>query len=264
MKRRAFLASGLATAACAHGEPVRLDPATAAGTIPIEPDLEGREIVERAHAAAGGQTWVRPRTLHLLGEGVFYTMNGTERHERYEMWRVYPEQLGAAHAANGRVRIQSWRDGETAILLAFDGSQSYTAAGPQPASEADRQWSENFGFGVIRYALDEGFGIGRMPDDIVDGRASFIVRVTDPQGQQTVFSIAQDDYAILRVGFATQRGWHERTYSDFFRRPGVSWVQPGRIRLTYNGAKQNEIFWRDFALNEDMPEALFVIAAPAQ
>jgi hypothetical protein len=264
MKRRTFLTAALATMGCTHAEAVRLDPTGTPGTIPIEPNLDGREIVARAHAAAGGASWVRPRTLHLIGEGVFYSINGTERHERYEMWRVYPAQLGAAHAANGRVRIQSWRDGETALLLAFDGERSYTAAGPQPQSEADWQWSENFGFGVIRYALQDGFLVGRMPDDIVDGHAAYVVRVTDPQGQQTVFSIAQEDFAILRVGFATPRGWHERTYSDFFRRGGVSWVQPGRIRLTYNGVKQNEIFWHDFVLNEDMPESMFVIGAPAQ
>lgn len=264
MRRRAFLACAFATAACAHAAPMRLDPATAPGTIAANPALDGREIVARAHAAAGGETWVRPRTLHLIGEGVFYSTNGMERHERYEMWRVYPPDPGAAHAANGRVRIQSWRGGETAILLAFDGERSYTAAGPQPQSEADQQWSDNFGFGVIRYALDEGFRVERVPDDLIDGRPAYVVRIADPQGQQTLFSIAQDDYAVLRVGFATPRGWHERTYSDFFRRPGVSWVQPGRVRLTYNGVKQNEIFWRDFVLNGEMPEDLFVIQAPAQ
>lgn len=257
---RIVLAAVALLSACASATGLsRLDPATAPGAIPINETLDARDIIARAHEAAGGQTWARPRTLHLIGEGVFYSSNGTERHERYEMWRVYPAEVGAAHAANGKVRIQSWRNGETAILLAFDGERSYTAAGPQPQSEADQQWSENFGFGVIRYALDEGFRVGRMPDDLVDGRAAYVVRVTDPQGQQTVFSIAQDDYAVLRVGFATPRGWHERTYSDFYRRPGVSWVQPGRIRLTYNGVKQNEIFWYDFVLNEEMPDDLFVV-----
>ena len=138
------------------------------------------------------------------------------------------------------------------------------ASGPPPPSEADQQWSENFGFGVIRYALDDGFSLARMPDDVVDGRSAYVVRITDPQGRQTLFSIAHDDYAILRVGFATPRGWHERTYSDFFRRPGADWVQPGRIRLTYNGVKQNEIFWREFTLNSDLPDSLFVIEAADQ
>jgi hypothetical protein len=96
------------------------------------------------------------------------------------------------------------------------------------------------------------------------GRTWQRVRVTDPENQQTIFSIARDDYSVLRVGFVTPRGWHERTYSNFYRRPGVSWAQPGRIRLTYNGVKQNEIFWHDFVLNEEIPEELFVIEAPAQ
>jgi hypothetical protein len=65
------------------------------------------------------------------------------------------------------------------------------------------------------------------------------------------------DYAVLSVGFATPRGWHERIYSNFYQKPGLSWVQPGRIRLYYNGVKQNEIVWRDFKLNEAMPDGLF-------
>jgi hypothetical protein len=256
----------LALGGCAHAQtpPGPATPESVVGALPVEADLDARDIIARAYAAAGGDTWVHPRTLHMIGEGVFYSVNGVERHERYEMWRVYPEDKSAAHAADGRVRIQSWRGGEPGILLAFDGERSYTAAGPQPPSEADRQWAENFGFGVIRYALEDGYQVARMPDDLVDGRPVFVVRVRDPQGQDTLFSIAQDNAQVVRVGFATPRGWHERIYSEFFTRPGVSWVQPGRVRLTYNGVKQNEIFWHDFRVNEGMPDSLFVVEAPAQ
>jgi hypothetical protein len=98
-----------------------------------------------------------------------------------------------------------------------------------------------------------------LPDDSVDGRKAYVVRIIDPSGQMTLFSIAQDDYAILRVGFDTTRGWHERLYSNFFRKPGISWVQPGLVRLYYDGVKQNEIIWTDFELNQPMPDDLFVV-----
>ena len=81
--------------------------------------------------------------------------------------------------------------------------------------------------------------------------------MTDPTGAKTLFGISRADYAVLSVGFATPRGWHERIYSNFYQKPGLSWVQPGRIRLYYNGVKQNEIVWRDFKLNEPMADGLF-------
>jgi hypothetical protein len=250
----------LSLTACAAS--THVSPERAPGALAQQAALDGRVIVERAHKAAGGEAWSRPRTLHMVGEAVFYEREGEVRHERYEMWRVFPSMRSAAHAADGRVRIESWRNGQRALLLTFDGARSYTAAGPQPASEADAQWSENFGFGVIRYALMEGFSVARMPDDLVDGRPVFVVRVTDPAGQRTLFSIAQDDFLILRVGFVTPRGWHERTYSDFFKREDSPWMQPGRVRLTYNGVKQNEVFWRTFTLGEEMSQSLFVVDAP--
>lgn len=226
--------------------------------------LSAREIVARAQAAAGGETWIHPRTLLMRGHAVFYTPQGPERHERYEMWRVYPAAKGAAHAADGKVRIESWHQGRRVRLVTFDGVRSYTLDGPQPPSEADKQWSENFGFGVIRFALEPGFRQERLPDEVVEGRPVRVVRITDPSGQATTFSMAKDDDAILRLGFDTPRGWHERLYSDFFRKPGVSWVQPGRVRLYYGGVIQNEIFWTDFELDRPMPDELFVVPPPAK
>ncbi|MGA1384448.1 MAG: hypothetical protein ACO32S_06030 [Steroidobacteraceae bacterium] len=230
----------------------------AAGATESDP-LSAREIVARAQQAAGGETWIRPRSALMKGHAVFYTPGGVERHERYDMWRVYPSQKGVAHAADGKVRIESWYKGQRVRLLTFDGERSYTAAGPQPPSDADKQWSENFGFGVIRFAIDPGFRQERLPDDSVDGRAVYVVRIIDPSQQVTLFSIAKDDYAILRLGFDTTRGWHERLYSNFFRKPGISWVQPGLVRLYYDGVKQNEIIWTDFELNQPMSDDLFVV-----
>jgi hypothetical protein len=263
--RAAILCLALAAVAGCASVPPAIAPvagASFAGQLPVNPQMSARAIVEAAHAAAGGDVWVNPRSLHLVGEAVFFTPAGPVRHERYEMWRVYPDAKAAAHAADGKVRIQSWRDGQTALLLAFDGERSYTAAGLQPPSDADRQWSENFGFGVIRSSLDDGFTLTRGPDDLVDGRPAHVITVTDPARGATVFAIDAATYAVTRVGFMTPRGWHERTYSDFYTVPGSPWVQPGRIRLTYNGIKQNEIIWRSFTVNPVLDDGLFVVAGP--
>ena len=86
---------------------------------------------------------------------------------------------------------------------------------------------------AIRFALEPGFRQERLADDTVEGRAVHVVRVTDPSGQATTFSMAKDDFAILRLGFETARGWHERLYSDFFRKPGV----PEAINLQPAGSQ---------------------------
>lgn len=226
---------------------------------PAHPELSAKDILARAHEAAGGETWRRPKSLFMKGYAVFYRGAEATTYDDYRMWRVYPSWKGDAHRADGKVRIEGRTDGRTALLIAFDGETTYDMKGPVADQTANAQWAENFGFGAIRYGLDEGWGAKRLPDDIVDGRPAHMIELQDPAGGVTRFGIAADDFAILYVGFDTPRGWHERRYSDFFSRPGASWVQPGRVRLFYDGVKQNEVLWTDFELNRDMDDALFVV-----
>ncbi len=229
-----------------------------------EPEtLSARDIVARAHTAAGGATWKRPRSLYMSGYGLFYTGDAVRRHESHRMWRVYADDKRTAHAADGKVRIDSIHAGDIAFQIAFDGATTYDQNGPIAGASDSRRWQASFGFGVIRFALDPGFSVERMPDDSVDGHATYTVRVTDPGGGKTLFGIARDDYRIRRLGFDTPRGWHERVYSNFFTNPDVDWVQPGRVRLYYDGIKSNEIIWTQFQLNEDIDPALFVLPATA-
>jgi hypothetical protein len=229
--------------------------------VQINPELSARDIVERATLAAGGETWRRPKTLYLRGYAIFYDGGQARIHERHEMWRVYPDFKPNAHGADGKVRIDSYRDGALVTQLAFDGERTWTQDGVQPPSAADRQWSENFGFGVIRFALDDGYRLERLMDEWVDGVGCHLIMVIDPTHAETLFCISARDFSILKVGFVTPRGWHERIYSDFYRKPGVDWVQPRRVRLLYNGVKQNEIIWTDFILNAPMPDAMFTYSS---
>lgn len=251
----AILVPGL-LAGCAVSETAR---PTESPQLRPDDTVTARTIVELAHKAAGGESWLSPRSLYMDGYAVFYDDHIPVRHETHRMWRVYPQTKTDARRVDGKVRIRSQRNGAAVLDLAYDGTRTYTPDGFQAPSDADQRWASNFGFGVIRHALEPGYRLSRLPDDLVDGRPVFAVRVTDPAGGTTQFGIARSDHAILRVAFDTPRGWHERVYSDFFTNPGHAWVQPGRVRLYYDGVKANEVIWTAFAVDQLLPDCLFVL-----
>ncbi len=225
----------------------------------VDPDdLTATEIIERAYEHAGGDEWVNPESLLMEGYGLFW--RGTEdyvRYEPYRMWRVYPDEKSEAHAADGRVRIEAMKDGAIVFQIAFDGDVTYDQNGPIEGQADSDRWASNFGFGVIRHALDDGYSLTRLPDDYVDGAGTYLIQITDPAGGETVFGIRQADFAIVSVGFDTPRGWHHRTYSDFFRNEEGGWLQPGRVRLYYDGVKANEVYWTRFEINGEYSKDLF-------
>lgn len=216
-------------------------------------------IISLAYAAAGGETWRRPKTLFMDGYAIFYGNGQNFKNEHHRMWRVYDSNKTDAHTVDGKVRIESIREGKPLINVSYDGQNTYTDGGQQGKSATDQRWSSSFGFGVIRHALDDGYSVDRMPDDLVDGRLSYVVKVVDSSGGSTFFHITQDNYAIVKVAFDTPRGWHERVYSDFFSNPGTDWSQPARVRLYYNGVKSNEVIWEKFAVNDDLPNCVFIL-----
>lgn len=255
----ALLVLGACAAAPATPPPLeqRSDMATA---VQADPSLTGADIIARAHAAAGGDRFVRPGTLVLTGYNIIRTEGGGEvLWDRYAMWREFAPEKGDAHAASGKVRIEAWSGGELALLLAFDGAVTSNQDGVMEDQSANAMWSANFGFGAIRNALDAGWTQTRRADRLIDGAPAYMVELTDPAGGTTLFGIRQSDDAIIYVGFDTPRGWHERRYSHFFTRPGVDWVQAGRVRLYYDGVKANEAVWTDFEIGAPIEDGVFVV-----
>lgn len=231
------------------------------GTYPTNISLSAYDIIAAAHAAAGGDTWRRPTSLMMTGYAVMYRAGAAVKYDDYRMWRVYAAEKKDAHRADGKVRIEARKDGAPVFIIAFDGETTYDMNGPTPDQSDNARWSNNFGFGAIRNALDDGWAQTRLPDDLIDGRLAYIVELTDPSGGATRFGIDQETDAIVYVGFDTPRGWHERRYSNFYTKPGVDWVQPGRVRLFYDGVKQNEVIWTDFKIDQRFDDSLFVIDA---
>ncbi|MEM1232087.1 MAG: hypothetical protein AAGI15_16225 [Pseudomonadota bacterium] len=235
--------------------------------------FDGRELVERVYAAAGGDLWVRPRSLYMRGSTTFYRVDaqGVEipvaTNDSHRMWRVYPQRKSSAHTADGKVRIRSEREGAVVFDVAFDGARTHqwdadtgaVVTTPEPADST--RWSANFGFGVIRHALDPGYTVERLPDAVHQGRSVPYIDVIDPAGGRTRFAIDPEAFMLLSVAFATPRGWHERHYSAFFRKAGSNWLQPGEVHLYYDGKLQNRVRWEDYAVNADWPDALFAMEA---
>jgi hypothetical protein len=239
----------------------------AAGTVlPAHADdLTPETIVQRAHEAAGGSVWKRPKTLHLIGRATIYR-DGLAANalalDHYEMWRVFPAWNDAAHGANGKFRLEARAAERVVIRQSFDGVDTWDANGKVPQAQASREASENYGFGIIRFALDEGFRLARVPDDQVEGHASHAVRVTDPTGGETTFWIDRGSFAIRKVAFDTPRGWHERIYSDFYRVEPSGFMQPGRVRLYYRGALANDIIWTKAVVDAPVAPEVFVLGTP--
>jgi hypothetical protein len=229
-------------------------------------DPDGRTILARATEAHGGDRWTQVRTLILTGSAVFWGKGGaapTSAPDSYIMHRAFDPDRQAAHGAEGKLRIEVRDKGKPVFTVGFDGETTWNDKGIIPKPEADAYWASNFGFGIIRHALKPGFTATRLADGNVDGHAVYIVRLIDPAGSESLFGIDQRDYAVRMVGFATPRGWHVRSYSDFFRPAGAPWwLQAGRVTLTYNGVKQNEIYWRGVQIDQPIDEALFARPAP--
>jgi hypothetical protein len=183
--------------------------------------------------------------------------------DRYEMYRVYPTELRAAHAGSGKFRLDAFSGGKVLFQMAFDGERSYDQHGSVAGPRAQTDEGTGFGFSAIRFALSEGFRIERLTDDEVEGHPCFFVRVTDPSGQTTVFAIDQLDSSIRSAAWLSPRGWHERRYSDFYRVGADGFLQPGRVRHYYEGVKSVDIRWTSAEIGLPIPDATFVLGPPA-
>lgn len=217
-------------------------------------------ILDRAIAAAGGRDWLNAKTLVLSGTASFYGPGSPEPRSRatvYRMWRVYDPERNAAHGAEGKVRILACDGDRQLFTVGYDGKTTWTERGITPKAEAEAFWASNFGFGIIRHSRRSGFKAERVPDDSVDARKLYMVRLTDPSGGVTLFGIDKASFAIRMIGFVTPKGWHVRTYSDFYRPKGSGWLQARHVTLYYNGVKQNEVFWRVTLIDQAIDDTVF-------
>lgn len=183
--------------------------------------------------------------------------------DRWKMWRVFPSWNTTAHGPSGKVRVEGENNGKILFQVSFDGINTYNQNGIVSGAQANAEWSEAFGFGIIRFALDEGFGLTRLAGDEVEGHPAYNLAVRDPSGSDTLFWIDSDSFVIRKVGFDTPRGWHERIYSGFEYHENPRFQQPTRVRLYYNGALTNDVLWEHYAINAPIADEVFVLGTAA-
>ncbi len=223
-------------------------------------DLSPQSIIERAYAAAGGDTYRYPGTLQISGSMIDYKPAVPVEYKPYSMSRVQPRDHPRGRVIDGKIRISAYRDGKPAMQIAFDGKTTYNMDGATTDGPDAPFWRTTMGFGMIRFALNPGYKVERLADDRVDNAPTYTVRVTDAADESAVFSVRIDNARLVRVVFPTPRGVHERVFSDFFTKPGISWVQPGRVRSYINGIKETEFLYTDFEVGKAYPDTMFVIA----
>ncbi|WP_298468624.1 hypothetical protein [uncultured Erythrobacter sp.] len=229
---------------------------------PLKADtsLSPREVVERGLEAHGGEAFLDPQTLQLEGTATFFDpATGEVRSvaDDYRMWRAFERGRKVAHGADGKVRIVANAGERNLFEVGYDGETTWTQDGIMPKAQADAYWASNFGFGIVRSALDDGFALSFAPPRKVRGHRVSLIRITDPGGQETLFGFDVESGFIRYMAFDSARGFHERIYGDFVRLPDSGWVQARSVTLLYDGVISNTVLWTKVTVGEPIDPSVF-------
>ena len=223
--------------------------------------ISARAIIERTHEAAGGAAWRRAVTNVMRGEATLYrngNLGESVHADEYVMYRIYPLKVPAAHQGTGQFRLDARVKGQILFQTSFDGDRSYDHNGLVPPERAKNDEANAFGYSAIRFALEPGFLLERMADDSVEGTPGYFVRVTDPSGAATLFGIDMKEFLVRQAAWSAPKGWHHRIYTDYYKLKS-GFMQPGRVRLYYNGVKEVDIRWTSATIGEPIAPETFVI-----
>ncbi|MFN4147078.1 MAG: hypothetical protein ACK4GN_14730 [Runella sp.] len=230
--------------------------------------MTAQEILQNVIEASGGDTWHSPQTLWLKGEAFFTPFGLTdEAHflhfNQYELHRVFPTTNDSARTANGKIRFDARYGSQEFFSLRFDGVHSKMQLSERAKPYAKHfEWSNNFGFSIIRHALAQGFDLQRLTDDTFDGHDCFLIKLTDTKGGETFYGIDRQHFYIRYLHFQTAVGFHHRIYSDFVKVEGQNFIQPQRLRIYFEGIRWMDIRWQQFAVNQPIDDVVFNTDSP--
>ena len=225
--------------------------------------MTAKEILENVIAASGGETWHSPQTLLLKGEAFFTPYGKADaahflHFDTYQLYRVFPPDNDEARKANGKIRFDAQYGGQDFFSLRFDGQNTNMNLSEVAKPYAKHfEWSNNFGFSIIRHAVSQGFALERLTNDRMDGHECFLIKITDAKGGETFYGIDQQTFYIRYLHFDTAVGYHHRLYSDFTKVENQNFVQPQRLRIYFEGLRWMDIRWHEFAVNQPIEDAIF-------
>lgn len=223
-------------------------------------ELTPLEIAKKTIAASGGETWRRPKTLQLSGTAVLYWKGQVYRMTEYKMWRVFPVENDSAHTANGKIRFDAMEGKKIFFRLSFDGkNEMQILSDAAKENEETLRLNNNFGFSIFRFVENPEFGLVRLPDDKIDGHPSYFFKIIDAKKSETIFGVDKKTFYIRYAAFQTPISFQQRYYDDFVKVKGANFIQPRSLRIYNNGVKTTEVFWKNFKVNEAIPDEIFAV-----
>lgn len=223
--------------------------------------LTAAQIIRKAIAAHGSDAWKHPETLQLYGSAVMHSEGGPELIlDTYNMQRVFPGTNTEARKANGKVALLARAGDEVFFDLRFNGTETHVFLSETAQKFRDNfTWSNNFGFGIIRFALDRKLECTLTGDHTFGDVPCHYITIKDASGQDTVFGIHKDSFRIIYMGFDTPLGFHLRRYGHFKQHPGNPFLIPLSLSIYYDDFRWFDVRWDDFRLNASIENKVFEI-----
>jgi hypothetical protein len=158
------------------------------------------------------------------------------------------------------VRIDATYGDNVFFKLKFDGQKSDMMMSDVAKKYGKYfEWSNNFGFSIIRHAGKDGFQTICLAADQVEGHPCHFIQVTDPKQNITVFGIDSRTFNIRLVQFVTELGFHHRIYSQFSPADNEPrFIQAHRMRVFFDGIKWIDILWKQCFVNAVLEDDLFI------
>jgi hypothetical protein len=228
----------------------------------------GKQLLEQALEALGGDAFLRARTLHQVGRAyAFYHENlrGLAVMNLYQQFEPMPESHEAGWLPISRREVYT-EEGDYYSLYQNGKGWEVTYQGARPLPE-DRQARYRDSarrdiFFMLRYRLnEEGMYFYHKGLEIVDNTPTDAVEVFDAEGLGVTFNFRRSDHFPVRQSYQqrdAQSGIPEEVREIFSRYKTTDGVTlPWNLRVERDGEKVFEFFGRSAVINGKLPPNTF-------
>lgn len=230
---------------------------------------EGRQLVERAFQALGGEAFLQVRNQVAVGRAYsFYNaqVGGLARITVYDRFEADRPDAPAGWLPVSRREVYSEK-GDYYTLFQNGKAWEVTFQGARPIPEDMLQryqlaTKRDFLY-FLRYRRDEAGLYYYSPGmEIVDNTPTDVIEITDYEGESIKVYVRQSD-GLPHMGLYTRRDpktripFEEKTIWSKFKPSGNGVVLPWNIRRERDGEKVYEQFAGELQTNQDLPPDIF-------